>query len=90
MKDWDAAKLGECLAGVAASNPVLDAVVQRLSTEEEGTVTPGEILGMVDVLLAAQTGLVKAAEEDAEEHDRKKYGKGDVASSAASVLAAAL
>ena len=83
IKDWDEGRLSEWLAGVAAEVPALASFVQR----NQG-LTPKDLLCFVDYINSAQAGLLREAEEEAEERDRNKFTNADVASSAVEVVAA--
>ena len=83
MRDWDTGRLNEWLAGVAAEDPVLALCVQHTRG-----LPPLALLRMVDCINSAQAGLLREAEEEAEERDRNKFTNADVASSAVEVVAA--
>jgi len=84
IKDWDTGRLNEWLAGAAADNPALAWCVHRI----QGPLLPDELLRLVDYVYSAQPGLLREAEEEAEERDRNKFTNADVATSAAEVLSA--
>jgi len=83
IKDWDTGRLNEWLTGAAAEDPSLAEFIQR----NQG-LPPDVLLRFVDFFFAAHPGLVKDAEEEAEERDRNKFTKSEVATSAVEVLAA--
>ena len=86
MKDWDAGKLSEFLAGLSAADPALENVVQRTQG-----LPPLDLLRLVDALLSAQPRLIKEAEDEEEEdRDRNKFGKNEVVSSTVEVLGTAV
>ena len=85
MRDWDADRLSEWLASVAASSPALGGAVQRVQG-----LSPEVFLGLVDAVISAQPRLVEEAAEEEEERDRNKFTRSDVAVSAVSVVGAAL
>ena len=82
IKDWDTGRLNEWLAGMAAEDPTLAQCVER----NQG-LPPDELLRFVDAFNSAQAGLLREAEEEAEERDRNKFTNADVASSAVEVAA---
>jgi len=85
MKDWGVGRLSEWLAGLSASDPELETVVQRLQG-----LPSNALLRVVDAVCSAQPLLIKEAEKEAEERDRNKIGNNGVASSAVQVLGAAV
>ena len=76
-------ELAVLLAGMAAEDPTLAQFVQRTQG-----LLPCEFLRFVDAFNTAQPGLLRDAEEEAEERDRNKFTNADVATSAVEVLAA--
>ena len=84
IKDLDAGRLNEWLAGAAAEDPALARCVQQI----QGLLLPDELLRLVDFINTSQPGLLQAAEEEAEERDRNKFTKADVVTSTAEVLGA--
>ena len=83
MRNWDTGRLNEWLAGVAAEVPALAVYAQRTQR-----LPPKDLLCFVDYIISAQAGLLREAEEEAEERDRNKFTKSDVASSGIEVLGA--
>jgi len=77
IKDWDTGRLNEWLAHMAAEDPTLALCVQRV----QGLLSE-ELLRFVDALNSAQPGLIRDAEEEAEERNRNKFTNADVATSA--------
>ena len=89
MRKWDVGRLSEWLSGLASEDPTLASIVQR--TQGASSI---DFLRLVDACFSAQHRLLAEEEEEEEEkegeRDRNKFTKGEVASSAMSVLSASL